>query len=131
MHNGQVEGILQITDERQDGHLRDVQHPLRPVRGNILVPRQVIRELQLRPGLLLSGSPRGRHLNRIDKIEGLHPDEYASKIHLYEGTALDPEPMTLQESSSTLLMTALPVSRKPLAPLLVTESLMNCTLDTL
>src|SRR3712207_7872750 len=35
----------------------------------ILVPRQVIRELHLRPGLLLRGIPRGRMLNRIDTIE--------------------------------------------------------------
>src|SRR5262245_37172912 len=93
MHNGHIEGILQVTDERQDGHLRDALHPLRPVRGNITVPKGLIRQLQLRPGLLLSGQPRGRMLDRIEKIEGLHPDEYASKIHLYEGTALDPAPM--------------------------------------
>src|SRR5580765_1198197 len=93
MQNGHVEGILQVTDERQDGQLRDVQHPLRPVRGNLIVPRQVIRQMQLRPGLLLRGVPRGRNLDRIETIEGLHPDEYASKIHLYEGTALDPAPM--------------------------------------
>src|SRR6266545_1784497 len=55
MQNGHIEGILQITDERQDGHLRELLNPLRPVRGNIAVPRQVIRNLQLRPGLLLSG----------------------------------------------------------------------------
>ncbi|HYO11075.1 MAG TPA: transcription termination factor Rho [Tepidisphaeraceae bacterium] len=88
-----VEGILQVADERQDGHLRDPQHPLRPVRGNVIVPRQVIRNLRLRPGLMLTGTPRGRNLDRIDTIEGLHPDEYGSKIHLYEGTALDPAPM--------------------------------------
>src|SRR2546423_103851 len=93
MHNGQIEGLLQVTDERQDGQLRDLLQPLRPVRGNIVVPRQVIRQMQLRPGLLLGGTPRGRALDRIDTIEGLHPDEYASKIHLYEGTALDPAPM--------------------------------------
>src|SRR5688500_2883954 len=105
MHNGHIEGILQVTDERQDGHLRDVQHPLRPVRGNITVPRQMIRNLQLRPGLLLSGQPRGRMLDRIDKIEGLHPDEYASKIHLYEGTALDPAPMLKLEHNAAELTT--------------------------
>src|SRR3954471_14908828 len=93
MDNGQIEGLLQYTDERQDGQLRDPLMPLRPVRGNFVVPRQVIRERQLRPGLLLRGTPKGRALNRIDKIEDLHPDEYANKVHLYEGTALDPAPM--------------------------------------
>jgi transcription termination factor Rho len=105
MHNGHIEGILQVTDERQDGQLRDVQHPLRPVRGNLIVPRQVIRQFQLRPGLLLRGTPRGRNFDRIDAIEGLPPDEYASKIHLYEGTALDPEPMLRLEHNSAELTT--------------------------
>src|SRR2546421_6340840 len=93
MDNGKTEGLLQYTDDRQDGQLRELLHPLRPVRGNIVVPRQIIRERQLRPGLLLRGIPKGRALNRIEAIEGLHPDEYAGKIHLYEGTALDPAPM--------------------------------------
>src|SRR5678815_1979315 len=105
MQNGHVEGILQVTDERQDGQLRDLLHPLRPVRGNLIVPKQVIRQMQLRPGLLLRGVPRGRHFDRIETIEGLHPDEYASKIHLYEGTALDPEPMLKLEHNSAEITT--------------------------
>jgi transcription termination factor Rho len=105
MQNGQIEGILQITDERQDGQLRDPQHPLRPVRGNIVVPKNIIRQMQLRPGLLLKGSPRGRALDRIETIEGLHPDEYSSKIHLYEGTALDPAPMLKLEHNPAELTT--------------------------
>jgi len=105
MDNGQVEGLLQFSDDRQDGQLRDPLHPLRPVRGNIVVPRQVIRERQLRPGLLLRGMPKGRALNRIETIEGLHPDEYAGKIHLYEGTALDPEPMLKLEHDPKELTT--------------------------
>ena len=47
MNNGHVEGILQVENERQDGQLRDPQNPLRPARGNVLVPRQVIRERRL------------------------------------------------------------------------------------
>src|SRR5918993_735800 len=105
MQNGQVEGILQTTDERKDGELRDAQHPLRAVRGNIVVPKQIIRQLQLRPGLMLKGTPRGRNLDRIETIEGLHPDEYASKIHLYEGTALDPAPMLKLEHNPAEITT--------------------------
>ena len=93
MNNGHIEGLLQFTDERQDGQLREREHPLRPVRGNIIVPKHVIRQMRLRPGLLLGGTPRGRTLDRVETIEGMHPDEYGSRIHLYEGTALDPEPM--------------------------------------
>src|SRR5688572_20682540 len=93
MTNGHIEGILQFTDDRKDGELRDVQHPLRPVRGNITVPKQVIRQMRLRPGLLLRGQPRGRFLDRFDAIEGHSVDEYQEKVSIYDATALDPEPM--------------------------------------
>jgi len=66
MTNGHAEGLLQFTDERQDGQLRDPAHPLRPAKGNLVVPRQTIRELKLRPGLLLRGSPKGRSIGRIE-----------------------------------------------------------------
>jgi transcription termination factor Rho len=94
MPQGQsVEGILNIPPgDRRDGQLRDVKHPLRPVNG-IVIPKQVISQLQLRPGLLLRGIPRGKMLDRFESIEGLPPADYAEKAHLYEGTALDPEPM--------------------------------------
>ena len=105
MNNGHVEGILQIENERQDGQLRDPQHPLRPARGNVLVPKQVIRELQLRPGLLLRGVPKGRMLNRIDTIEGRSPDEYVEKTPLYDATALDPQPVLKLEHNPTELTT--------------------------
>ena len=105
MTNGHVEGILRIENERQDGQLRDPQHPLRPAKGNALVPRQLIRELQLRPGLLLRGIPKGRMLNRIDTIEGRSPDEYVEKTALYDATALDPQPALKLEHSATELTT--------------------------
>jgi transcription termination factor Rho len=88
-----IEGILQFTDERHDGQLRDPLHPLRPVRGNLLVSRHRIRELKLRPGLLLQGTPKGRHLDRVDRIEGGSVDDYISRTPLYDATPLDPEPM--------------------------------------
>ena len=103
--NGHIEGILQVVNERQDGQLRETAQPLRQVRGNVIVPKQVIRNLNLRPGLLLRGIPRGKVLDRIEAIEGLHPDEYASKIHLYEGTALDPAPMIKLEHDPKELTT--------------------------
>src|SRR5438477_1729457 len=105
MTNGQVEGILQVVDERQDGQLRDPAHPLRPAKGNLMVSRQVIREMRLRPGLLLRGVPRGRMLNRVDTIEGRSPDEYVEKTALYDATALDPQPVLKLEHSPTELTT--------------------------
>src|SRR4029079_14494830 len=71
----------------------------------VLVPRQVIREMRLRPGLLLSGQPRGRMLNQIETIEGRSPDEYVGKIALYDATALDPQPVLKLEHSPTELTT--------------------------
>jgi transcription termination factor Rho len=92
-HGQSIEGILNIPPgDRRDGQLRDPKHPLKPVNG-IVIPKQVIHQLQLRPGLLLKGTPRGKMLDRFESIEGLPPADYAEKAHLYEGTALDPQPM--------------------------------------
>jgi transcription termination factor Rho len=105
MNQALLEGILHIPDERQDGQLRDPEHPLRPLRGGIIVPRNVIRNLQLRPGLLLAGSQRGRTLGTVDTIEGRAPEEYAERVHIYDGTALDPEPMIKLEHDPNELTT--------------------------
>jgi transcription termination factor Rho len=92
MVNGHFEGILAVADERQDGHLRDPAHPLMALRGNVIVPRNIIRDLHLRPGLLLRGTPHGHVLDKIETIEGRSPDEYVETLPIYEATALDPEP---------------------------------------
>jgi transcription termination factor Rho len=88
----QLEGILHIVDERQDGQLRDPLHPGRPLRGGFSVPRNLIRDFRLRPGLMLKGDQRGRSLGRIETIEGRSPDEYAERVGLYDATPLDPQP---------------------------------------
>ena len=88
-----LEGLLHVTDDRHDGQLRDPVAPLRPVRGGIVIPRNLIRDMQLRPGLLIGGVPKGRQMNRIDRIEGRSPDDYVGRVALYDSTALDPEPM--------------------------------------
>jgi transcription termination factor Rho len=95
-----IEGILHVTDERQDGQLRDPAHPLRPLRRGI-VPRRLIRELRLRPGLLLCGTSKGDFLSQVLSIEGRTHSEYIEKATLYESTALDPEPMLRLEHSPT------------------------------
>jgi len=105
MMNGQVEGILQVVDERQDGHLRDPQHPLRPLAGNVGVPRQLIRDLRLKSGLMVCGTRRGRMIDKIDSIEGRPPGDYAEKVGIYDSTALDPQPMLKLEHNSAELTT--------------------------
>src|SRR5882757_6673159 len=93
MTNGHVEGLLHLPDERQDGQLRDPAHPLHAIKGNFSVPRAVIREMKLRPGLLLRGQPRGRMLDKFEAIEDRPADDYFDTTPLYDATALDPEPM--------------------------------------
>jgi len=95
-----IEGILHIADERQDGRLRDPAHPLRPLRHGI-VPRRMIRDMRLRPGLLLCGRAKGDFLSEVQSIEGRTPSEYTDKVTLYESTALDPEPMLRLEHNPT------------------------------
>jgi transcription termination factor Rho len=96
-----MEGILHISDERQDGQLRDPSHPLRPLNGGLSVPRQLIRDLRLRPGLMVRGEPRGRVMGRIDTIEGRPPEDYAQITAMYDGTALDPAPQIKLEHNPT------------------------------
>ena len=103
--NGHVEGLLHQENERQDGQLRDPAHPLRPAKGNLVVPRQLIRDLRLRPGLLLRGQPKGRALNRIEAIEGRPVDDYHDTVPIYDGTALDPAPMLKLEHNPAELTT--------------------------
>src|SRR5947207_3062618 len=93
MQATQLEGILQIADERQDGQLRDPLAPLRPLRGGgIVVPRNMIRDFRLKPGLLLKGDQRGRALGRLEAVEGRPPEEYGDRVGLYDATPLDPQP---------------------------------------
>ena len=90
---GTLEGILHFKEDRGDGQLRDPLHPLRQVGGGIFVSRQIIKELRLRPGLLVKGQPKGRHLTRLQSIEGHAPQDYVDRTHIYDGVALDPHPM--------------------------------------
>src|SRR5258706_12524929 len=90
---GTLEGILHFKGDRSDGQLRAPLHPLRPLSGGIFVSRPLIKELNLRPGLMVKGKPKGRHLTRLHSVEGFAPPEYAARTTIYEGTALDPSPM--------------------------------------
>jgi transcription termination factor Rho len=94
-------GILHVADERRDGTLRDPQNLLRPAPGNVAVPRSMIRDLSLRPGLLLTGQVRGRMLVRLSHIEGRPAADYADQTSIYDATALDPQPMVKLESNPT------------------------------
>jgi transcription termination factor Rho len=95
-----LEGILHIPDERHDGQLRDPDHPLRPLRRGI-VPRRLIRELGLRPGVLLRGTPRGDAILQVESIEGRSPADYREAVTLYDSTPLDPEPWIRLEHNPT------------------------------
>ncbi|HZZ42346.1 MAG TPA: transcription termination factor Rho [Tepidisphaeraceae bacterium] len=96
-----LQGILQFSDDRRDGQLRDSAHPMRAVPGNIVVPRAMIRDLHLRPGLEITGTSRGNMLQSISLIEGIHPDDYAHQTTIYDATALDPQPWLKLEHSPT------------------------------
>jgi transcription termination factor Rho len=92
-------GVLYLPDERKDGQLRDPSNLLRPI-SPLLVPRQLINEYRLRPGLLVSfEGVRGRHVGRLLSIEGGAIDTYAARKPIYEATALDPSPQIRLEYS--------------------------------
>lgn len=99
------EGLLHIKDERTDGQLRDPVHPLRPLDGGLIVPKQIIRELHLRPGLLLRSVVKGNHANRITAIEGRPPADYVDRVTMYDATPVDPHPMIKLEHNPAELTT--------------------------
>jgi len=105
MLSTETEGILQIGDERHDGQLRDPSQPLRPLNGGVIVSKQMIREMRLRPGLLLRGHTKGHHLSRIAAIEGREPSDYVDRISLYDATPVDPYPMLKLEHNPAELTT--------------------------
>src|SRR3954466_10732426 len=101
----EVEGILQVGNERSDGQLRDPAHLLRPLRGGVIVSKQMISEMRLRPGLMLKGQTKGRHLSRINAIERRPPGEWTDKVGLYDSTPVDPHPMIKLEHNPDELTT--------------------------
>src|SRR5256884_6682387 len=100
----EVEGILQCN-ERSDGQLRDPAQLLRPLRGGVIVSKQMISEMRLRPGLMLKGQTKGRHLSRINAIERRPPGEWTDKVGLYDSTPIDPHPMIRLEHNPAELTT--------------------------
>ncbi|MCC6240634.1 MAG: transcription termination factor Rho [Phycisphaerales bacterium] len=94
-----VTGVLQQLDPRKEGQLREDDQLLRPVKGNITVPRELIAHHQLKTGLLLQGPIKGTRLVRIDSIEGQSIDDWLSKTTLYDQTPLDPQPALRLEHS--------------------------------
>ena len=100
-----VEGIVAMAEDRGDGTLRDSLNPLRPAVGNVVIPRNTLRDLNLRPGVMVTGVPNGRTLTRIDTIEGQPIDFWRSKQALYDMTALDPEPVLKLEHDPTEMTT--------------------------
>src|SRR3954467_1312455 len=101
----EVEGILQVGNERSDGQLRDPAQLLRPLRGGVIVSKQMISEMRLRPGLMLKGQTKGRHLSRINAIERRPPGEWTDKVGLYDSTPVDPHPMIKLEHNPEELTT--------------------------
>jgi transcription termination factor Rho len=105
MQDNQVEGILNTVDER-DGQLRDVNNLLKPAGGGgVIVSKQLMRELRLKPGLRIKGNRKGNHLVRITEVEGKPPGDWADRVSMYDATPIDPQPMLKLEHSPTELTT--------------------------
>ncbi|MFT3787043.1 MAG: transcription termination factor Rho [Tepidisphaeraceae bacterium] len=97
--------MLHVPDERKDGVLRDPNNLLRPA-SQLFVPRQMITECRLRPGLLMSfDGSRGRHVGKIVSVENGEYETYAARTPIYEATALDPSPQIRLEHKPEELTT--------------------------
>jgi transcription termination factor Rho len=88
----ELTGILHMPTDRRDGQLRDAEQPLRLVNGGVIVTHQMMRDFGLRPGMVLRGVVKGRHLTRLTAIEGQRPGDFRPQS-MYESTAIDPQPM--------------------------------------
>ncbi len=85
-------GVLYLADERKDGQLRDPNNLLRQS-SPLLVPRQLVNEYKLRPGVLLSfEGTRGKYVGKLKSVEGGSVEDYSARKPIYEATALDPAP---------------------------------------
>lgn len=104
MTDSPLQGVLHIPDERKDGQLRDPSNLLRPLNG-LFVPRKMIVDLRLRPGLKLGVEVRGRTVSRIASIEDQPLDVYADTVPIYEDTAVDPRPQIKLEHNPEELTT--------------------------
>ena len=94
MSDSVIEGILHQPDQRQDATLRDPANLLRPLRGGLVIPRNFVRDLRLKPGLKVQVETRGpKHVSKIVSIEGNDPVDWADHVGIYDSTALDPAPM--------------------------------------
>jgi transcription termination factor Rho len=93
MNENLIEGILHQPDERAEATLRDPANVLRPLKGGLIVPRNFVRDLRLKPGLLVKGEVRGRQIAKIHAIEGNDPADWSDHVGIYDSTALDPAPM--------------------------------------
>ena len=106
MSDNLIEGILHQPDERQEATLRDPANLLRPLKGGLIVPRNFVRDLRLKPGLLVKAEHRGgKQVARIVAIEGNDPADWSDHVGIYDSTALDPAPMIKLEHKPDELTT--------------------------
>ncbi|MFO0982814.1 MAG: transcription termination factor Rho [Planctomycetota bacterium] len=96
-------GVLDLTSEGF-GFLRSVARNFDPSADDVFVPGAMVRRFGLRDGNFLEGQagpPRGRggnlSLDRIDKIDGLDPEQSMQRAHYKELTSIDPTERFIME----------------------------------
>ncbi len=104
MTDSPLQGVLYIPDERKDGQLRDPLNLLRPLNG-LFVPRKMIVDLRLRPGLKLGVEVKGRTVSRLLSIEDRPVDDYGDTVPIYDDTVIDPCPQIKLEHNPEELST--------------------------
>ncbi len=122
-----IVGILHTPTDKGDGYLRQPEALLRDLVGPNVVPRNLINQLNLRPGNLIEGLPkgagnngnngnrRGRRrgggqrnspaLGRIELVDGLPAPDYAGVVPMSEAVPLDPQPRLQLEHDADELTT--------------------------
>ncbi len=96
------EGVLDI-DHRGNGKLRGAKFNFLPQQDDVEVPRQLIDRDKLRPGSMLAGQAARRNgrlqLVKADTVEGLTPQQAATRTAFSNLTVIDPDDRLVMETT--------------------------------
>ncbi len=103
----QTRGILELSD-KGFGFLRQQAKNYQPSKDDVFVNPNIVRELQLREGLVIEGEKTptnrgGYEVLNISKINGAKLDRYKKVLSFNELTVIDPlEPFHLETDAATV-----------------------------
>lgn len=89
-------GMLEMIGDKKFGFVRQMRHDLPKGNNDPFMPPPLIRKFKLRDGVLIEGTMRpGRkgdmQVQRLDKVMGVHPNQWAKFHNFDNGTTIYPD----------------------------------------